>query len=664
LTRADLRTSPAFLPAAAGVVVIAWMAADEAGYELSNWYPAGLVLLALLVVSLVALPRPAPSRAVVVAVALLAAYAAWSYLSIAWADQRDVAWDGANRTLVYAVVLALFSLWPVRARAAAVLLGATALAVAVIGLITLLRADATGELRRFFFEGRLVEPAGYVNANVALWFMAFWPCAVFATRRELHPLLRGLFFGSACLLASLALLGQSRGWLLALPVMGLLALVVVPGRARMLVVLVLVSLVTLAVSGPLLDVYDASADAGALDGALSDATRAILLAAGAAALLGSALTWLERRARPDGLGGRRADLAAAGLVAGAIVIGLVVFTVRVGSPIGEASDYWNEFKEGGTTPTAGEARLTGTAATDRYDFWRVGVDMFADRPLTGYGADNFQQEYFVRGESDQQPRYPHSLEVRVLAQTGLVGALLLGGALLAAVMGALQALRRSRNLDAAVAGAGLLSAGYWLVHGSLDWFWEFAGLGAFAFAALGLAAALGPEEAAEAPRRAIGRPALAVSIAAALLAAVSLAAPWLADRYVDQAGRSWRSDPEGAFSALDRAASLNPLSPNPDLTAGTIAVSLGRLPEAERHFSAALERDDKDGYTNLQLGALASEQGRRREALRRIRRAVVLNPRYDVSRNALRDLEKGRRITAADINRQIVRATRTRIGLE
>ena len=27
-------------------------------------------------------------------------------------------------------------------------------------------------LSRFFFEGRLVEPAGYVNANVALWFAA------------------------------------------------------------------------------------------------------------------------------------------------------------------------------------------------------------------------------------------------------------------------------------------------------------------------------------------------------------------------------------------------------------------------------------------------------------------------------------------------------------
>jgi len=388
-----------------------------------------------------------------------------------------------------------------------------------------------------------------------------------------------------------------------------------------------------------------------------------------------------------------------------LVVGLVAFTVKVGNPVTEATDYWDEFKQGGTTPTAGEARLTGTAATDRYDFWRVGMDMFADRPLTGFGADNFQQEYFLRGKSEQQPRYPHSLEVRVLAQTGLVGALLLAGALAAAAVAGVASLRRSRDLAAAVAAAGLLSAAYWLVHGSLDWFWEFAGLGAFAFAALGLAGAVrpaedpvaeaepatvadpaavavadpavgtepaaGPEPVAGAEPaappsrpRARGRLAAGAGIALALVAAFSLAAPWVADRYVHQAGAGWRTDPEGAFRSLDRARSLNPLSPTPDVTAGTIAVGLGRLDEAERHFRAALERQDTSGYANLELGAIASEQGRRAEALRRLERAVVLNPRYDVSLTTLRTVRRGGHVTAEAVNRQIVRATRARIGLE
>ena len=663
--RAELRESPSLVPVFAAVGVFTWMAADQAGYDKTTWYPAGLILLGLLAVSLVALPTPRPSRPTWIAIALLAAYAGWSYLSITWADQKDVAWDGANRTLVYAIVLALFALWPLRPRAAAAVLGSATLAVAVVGVVTLLRANGADSLVKYFFEGRLVEPAGYVNANVALWFAAFWPAVVLAGRRELHPLLRGLFLGSACLFSGLALLGQSRGWLLALPVVALLALVLVPGRARTLVVLGAVAAVTLVISGPLLDVYDASGAEGGLGDAVSAATRALLIASAAATLLGAAAAWLDGRAATSEATDRRADRAAGLLVVLAVLGAIVALTVTVGNPLSEARDYWNEFKEGGTTPSAGEARLTGTAATDRYDFWRVGIDMFADRPLTGYGADNFQHEYFIRGKSEQQPRYPHSLEVRVLAQTGIVGALLLAGALAAAFLAAAPALRGRRDLTAAVAAAALLSVAYWLVHGSLDWFWEFTGLGAVAFATLGLAAGLGDGVSrTTAPVQSLRRLPVALALVAACLAALSLGAPWVSELYVHQAGSVWRSDADSAFRSLDRAASLNPLSPVPDLTAGTIAVSLGRLGAAQDHFEAALERDPTSGYANLELGAIASEQGRRAEALRRLRRAVDLNPRYNVSRGALRAVRRGHQIEAAQINRRIVRATRARIGIE
>ena len=662
--RAEVRQSPSLVPALAAVGVFTWLAADQAGYDKTTWYPAGLILLGLLAVSLIALPAPRPSRPTWIAVALLAAYAGWSFLSIIWADQKDVAWDGANRTLVYAIVLALFALWPLRPRAAALILGSATLAVAVVGVVTLLRADAADTLSRFFFEGRLVEPAGYVNANVALWFAAFWPAVILASRRELHPLLRGLFLGSACLFSGLALLGQSRGWLVALPVMVLLTLALAPGRARLLVVLAAVGAVTLAISRPLLDVYDASgADAGLSD-AVSAATRALLIATLVATLLGAVAAWLDRRIATREETDRRADRAAGVLVVVALVGAILALTFTAGNPLSEARDYWNEFKEGGTTPSAGEARLTGTAATDRYDFWRVGIEMFGDRPLTGYGADNFQHEYFVRGESEQQPRYPHSLEVRALAQTGIVGALLLAGALVAAFLAAARALWARADLTAAVAAGALLSVAYWLVHGSLDWFWEFAGLGAIAFAALGLAAGLGDGLYPAEGRARLSRLPVALALGAACVAALSLGAPWLSELYVHQAGSSWRSDADSAFRSLDRAASLNPLSPVPDLTAGTIAVSLGRLDTARDHFEAALERDTTAGYANLELGAIASEQGRRAEALRRLRGAVELNPRYNVSREALRAVRQGHQINAAQINRRIVRATRARIGIE
>ena len=67
------------------------------------------------------------------ALAALAAFTVWSFLSITWADARGDAWDGANRTLLYLLVFALFAALPWTAAEASILLGAFALATAVAG---------------------------------------------------------------------------------------------------------------------------------------------------------------------------------------------------------------------------------------------------------------------------------------------------------------------------------------------------------------------------------------------------------------------------------------------------------------------------------------------------------------------------------------------------
>ena len=79
-------------------------------------------------------PRARPPLAAgVLALAALAAFTVWSFLSITWADARGDAWDGANRTLLYLLVFALFAALPWKAAEASILLGAFALATAVAG---------------------------------------------------------------------------------------------------------------------------------------------------------------------------------------------------------------------------------------------------------------------------------------------------------------------------------------------------------------------------------------------------------------------------------------------------------------------------------------------------------------------------------------------------
>src|SRR5918997_1492857 len=132
--------NPGALPSGIACAVLLWFAGDEGGFHETTWMPALLLLLAVLFVCLVALPRPAPSRAALAAMLLLTGYGVFSLLSILWAEQEELAWDGGNRTLLYALLFALCALWPLRGRAAALLLGAFGLGIAAIALFELLKA--------------------------------------------------------------------------------------------------------------------------------------------------------------------------------------------------------------------------------------------------------------------------------------------------------------------------------------------------------------------------------------------------------------------------------------------------------------------------------------------------------------------------------------------
>jgi O-antigen ligase len=655
---------PALPLALLAIATFVWFAAANGGYDPTTWYPGALVVLALVTIGALTLPRAAAGapRLVLVAVLALLAYAVWSYLSIGWAGQKGEAWDGANRTLLYALAFALFALWRPRARPAVVLLVAYSLAVTVLGLVELLRATGAADPRDFFSQGRFASPAGYMNANVALWFTALWPCLVLGARRELAPLLRGLLVFAGVVLCGLAVLGQSRGWLFTAPVAGLAIVAFTPSRVRTVLTLGLVLAATGAVAGKLLEVYRSAGERGFPD-AVSGAAGALLAAAAVAGVVAVLAALPDRRARPSRAQERRIAWAAGALAVVTVAIGLGAFVSARGSPFTAASKAWHEFKTE-PSPYGGESRFTGSLGTHRFDFWRVAWDRFESAPLAGIGADNFQQDYLARRRSDNAPRYPHSVEIRTLSQTGLAGAALLLLGVGAGLAAALLAIRRRSGIGSAAAAAGAASFAYWLIHGSVDWFWEFPALGAPAFALLGLAAGLLPRPAAlpAASPRGPGRsvawrrmaPAALVAMLA-LAAAVSLGGPWLSAVEQNSAVATWTTDPAAAFDDLDSAASLNPLSATPKLLGGSIALRLGRRAQAERLFRAALARDPRDAYAHLELGALLAGRGRRAEAIAALTRATTLDPRDDLAAATLRRVRRGRRVDIESVNRTMAR---------
>jgi O-antigen ligase len=668
---APLRRAPATVPALVALALLVAWATDQAGFPQTHWGPGAVAVIVLLAITaaLVKVRLAEIPPAVRVALGALALYTAFSFLSILWAGVQADAWEGADRTLLYLCVFALFACWGQRGETAALLLVAWTLGLIGVGAFTLvhLSAASAAHLQSMLPGGRLEYPSGYANANAAQWLMAFWPAVLMARSERLPWLLRGLLAGGAVLLAEVALLSQSRGSLFATPVMLVLVFVLLPGRVRTFALLVPVVLGIGAAAPSVLRVGDHLRNDSVVPSTLHAAIAASAIAAVVVAIVVAAGAAIESRAEPSPATASavRRGVGAVALVAlVAVVIGGLI---AAGNPITRLEHGWRSFK-GGYTASTDKDRLISGLGSNRYDFYRVALDEFVKHPLAGIGVDNFQQQYLLHGRSTETPRYPHSVELRALAQTGLIGTLIGAAGLLAALLAVFRAMRSDDRLAAAVAAAALSGFAYWFVHGSVDWFWEFAGLGAPAFALLGIACSLAPRRAvaapegnsahaAPAPRAPTRRRALLIGglgALAALVAAGALIAPTLSQLEVDSAARIWPAHPREAYDRLSEAASLNPLSDEPYRVGGSIALRFGELQRADGDFTRALRRSRNDAYPTLQLGAIASNAGERERARSLLRRAVQLSPREPLAREALAVVERGGTLSVRELDRSIL----------
>jgi tetratricopeptide (TPR) repeat protein len=655
-TGTDLRrrlaelADPVLLPGTLAVAVFLVFAADEAGYSPTVWYPGALFLVALGAVALPMLAVP-PSRAAVAAIVFLLAFTVWSFASIAWSDVRGDAWDGANRTLLYLVVYVLFALLPWTAATAALLLGLYSVGIAVLGTVVFFQAASAANPDAYFLLGRFAEPAGYQNANCALFLMAFFPAVFLASRREVPALVRALQLAAAGVLLELALLVQSRTSAVALPAALLVYLGLAPTRLRALAFVVPPVAAAALASEPVLDVFTAFREDAGVSDALAAARGALVVTAVALFAVGLVAAAVDRRihlpARAVRVVGR--VLAVAAIVA--VLAGGVAAVAGAGDVAGRVSRAWDDFrttKEGAPGDTYFSSGLGG----NRYDVWRVALLEFRAAPLHGAGADNFAVAYLRERRSPEEPLYPHSLELRVLSQTGVVGALLFAG-FLAAALAAVAPLRRRPAFARGVGAVAVAVFAYWLVHGSVDWFWEIAGLGAPAVAALGIAASLARERA-NGPVGLRRRGAVAAVLPAAL-AAATFVPPWLSAKEVQAAAASWRVEPQTAFDRLERARTLNPLSDNPDLVAGAIASRLGDRARMRASFSRALERNPHNWYAYLELAVVNALDGRPAEALRLLEQARRLSPTEPGIALVISQVRAGKPLSPAALDRLFLR---------
>ena len=322
-----------------------------------------------------------------------------------------------------------------------------------------------------------------------------------------------------------------------------------------------------------------------------------------------------------------------------------------GDPFGFIKRQWHGFSHP-AAQTASSSHFT-SVGSGRYDFWRVGLDAFASNPIGGLGQDNFADYYVKRRHTFEEPRWTHSLEIRLLAHTGIVGLGLFSAFLIAAVIAAFPALRSRERLRSALTATALLAPIVWLIHGSVDWFWEIPALSAPAFGFLGMAVALGSMEALAATdtgarRRVPVFVPVAGGVLAYLAAVVVLAFPYLSALETSAASAIATNNPSAALSRLATAADLNPLSPDPVRLAGSIALQRGQYVVAERRFRQTIAREPGGWFAWLGAGLAASALGNSAQAQRDFRTAASINSREPVIAQALASVNTLHPVTPAE----------------
>jgi len=669
---AALARRPELIPGLIGLATFIVLAASQGGWKVTEWAPAGIFFLGLLIASAYAYRWRLREldRANLIAILLLAAFVAWSFATIAWADVQSTAWDGANRALAYLFVYAVFSLVAWRAGSAALVLGIYSVGLAAVGAVVVVDAAGSPEAALSLVNGRLAEPTGYANAVAALFIGGFWPAVHLSSRREVPWPLRGLLLAVAGFLVQIALMPQSRASLLVIPLALIIYMLVTPGRIRAFAFLVLPLGATALAAAPILAVFTVASDGGNVGAAIADAADAMLISFVGLLVAGTVAALIDRRVEVPESTARVAGRAGVVVSIAAVLVGLIVAVAALGNPVDWAGDRWQDFKGDYDKGGFGETRFSGDLGSGRYDFWRVGLgDEFAAAPVAGDGADNFAVTYLEHRKTGEEPFYPHSLPVRLLAGTGLVGTLLfLGFVVAAAIAAARTRLRASAPLGRSAAAIALASSAYFFLHSSGDWIWTFAAITMPVLAWLGMAGgglrAAGDAAAAPAaPLPGAVRIGLLVAGAVATVAAVaSLALPWASERLTDSAAASWGDDPAAAFDDLQTARELNPLSAQPDLVAGTIAVRNDDPGRAAAAFGRAAEREPTNWYARLELGSLDIAAGEVTRGTAELRRARVLNPHEPLIAIALRRAGGDDPLTTTAIDRALLTRVCARVG--
>lgn len=581
------------------------------------------------------------------AAGLLAAFAGWSGLTLAWSVAPDLTWIEFNRTIAYLLVLGLAVVLGASTGRAITLTAAGLLALT--GLVTLyalgqkllpglhlgglVNLDQTGAI------ARLQQPIGYWNALALLLVMgAAVALTVAATQAATKPIrLVGIVALQLMLVAGA--FTYSRGGLLALAVALAACVALAPGRLRTLLWAAAGGLAALPPIALGLAVHSLSADGVPLAQRESAGLLllVVLVACSVVLVLGAdRLLDLERTVALDGPTRDRVVRALRRLAVAGIPLLLIAFVAS-----GAASHLWHSFT---TTRGVGDnnpSRLFLADSANRWVWWKEALGAFSDRPLAGWGAGAFKVVHLLYRHDTLSVSHVHSAPLEWLAETGLIGAALAIGSWSLLLRTGLVTVRRAvLPAERGYAAALLAAALAYTVHALYDWDWDSPAVTVPALIVLGVLAGAAGRRRAPAPpsepsfSRLPGPAARLVAVAAIAaglcLFGVSAALPSLASSRAQTAVVEAASQQPGALAAAQRdalaASRLDPLSDAGLEVSASIAQQRGELRIARDYMVRAIDRVPTDAGAWSSLAFVDAELHRYREALTAADRMFSLDP--------------------------------------
>jgi O-antigen ligase len=615
----------------------------------------GLALAAAVAWLGVAAPAPSIDRRAGAALGLLTGFAVWCGLSLLWSVAPADTWVEVNRTIEYALFLALALAAASRAADPTGIAARGFLAVAVAVALYALGGKVAPwvhigpiDLDQTAIFSRLRAPLDYWNA-LGLVCVLGAPLALRIATDVTHDRPRRLRALLALGLLVVVLgLTYSRGGVLAfvvavaattwlggprlrgLAVVGLAAAAAAPGLAYAFS------------QGPLthdnVPLHDRVGPGLLLALVLAVSFVALFLA-------GRSLIAREARTPVDPAATSRVSrlLVRGVLAAAAIAVLLLIVSPR--GLTGSISHEVDAFTQAKAVPVTDPSRLLSTNSGNRWVWWKEAAGAFVDQPVGGWGAGSFPVTHLLyRQPPALNVQQPHNVPLQFLAETGIVGALLALGAIGLLIA---TAIRRVRALpdgrERALAGACVAGGLAWAVHCVVDWDWDIPGATLPALLLLGVAARAAttstptrPSAPAAARRPPFRRPrsalaALAIVTLALAAFGASAILPDLsrskAQQALAQAG-SAKTDAQlaDAQATAELAARLNPLAVEPLLDAAVIADRRGQRLAERGYLLRAVQRAPYDALPWIRLAYVAVTLGDRAGLLSAAHQALAVDP--------------------------------------